>query len=142
LVTRSIDCRYKGQAHEVPVPADPLKELADRFAVEHRARFGWDAAGDPVELVTFRVQARGPTPLPSLPEIEQGTGARPVGKRTIWTPEGPQDTAVYERASLGAGDLLEGPCLVTAEESTSVIDSGWEGEVNASGTLVIRRTAP
>jgi N-methylhydantoinase A len=142
LISRTIDCRYKGQAHEIPVPADPLEDLADRFATEHRARFGWDAAGDPMELVTFRVQARGPTPQTSLPDIEPGTGARPVGKRTVWTREGPQDTAVYERASLGAGDMLEGPCLVTAEESTTVIDPGWGAKVQGTGTLVIRRTAP
>jgi N-methylhydantoinase A len=140
-VYRTIDCRYRGQAHEVSVSAEPLEELSERFASEHRARFGWEAAGEPVELVTFRVQVRGATPPVVLPDIQPAKGATPSGKRTVWTREGPRDTAVYERASLGAGDILEGPCLVTAEESTTVIDAGWDGQVHASGTLIMRQIA-
>lgn len=145
-VVRIVDCRYKGQAHEVPVQTggtgDPdglLRGLQERFASEHRQRFGWDAPGEPVELVTFRVQARGPLPELRLPTLPGGMGAGPDGTRRIWTPDGPIDAAFWHRETLGAGDRLAGPCIVAGEESTTVLDPGWEAEVDPHGILVARR---
>jgi N-methylhydantoinase A len=64
-VVCAVDCRYAGQAHEVTVEAGPA--VFERFAAEHRARFGWDAPGEPVETVTFRARALGPDPIIELP---------------------------------------------------------------------------
>jgi N-methylhydantoinase A len=148
-VAQVVDCRYKGQAHEVPVPVpaggpeDPeslLRELQERFSSDHRQRFGWNAPGEPVELVTFRVQARGPLPELRLPTLPRGTGAAPGGTRRIWTPDGPIDADFWHREALGTGDRLAGPCVVAGEESTTVLDPGWEAEVDPHGILVARRT--
>src|SRR3989441_909118 len=52
-VQHRIDCRYAGQAHEGPVAvtaAPDLCQVASDFADAHRARYGWEAHGDPVEL--------------------------------------------------------------------------------------------
>jgi N-methylhydantoinase A len=141
-VGRIVDCRYEGQWHEVPVSAatdEPLAELPARFAAEHRKRFGWDVPGEPVELVTFRVQARGPVPDVRLPTLPPGTGGGPAGMRRIWTPDGPAEAAFWRSADLGAGDRLTGPCVVAGDESTTVIDPGWEAEVDRQGILVARR---
>jgi N-methylhydantoinase A len=138
-IVRVVDCRYKGQWHEVPVPADPPDGIAARFAAEHRRRFGWDAPGEPVEVVTLRVQARGPLPEVAPPELPPGGGSAPAGRRTIWTPGGPVEALLWRRGDLGAGDRLAGPCIVAGEESTAVLDAGWEAEVDPHGLLVARR---
>jgi N-methylhydantoinase A len=131
-VQHRIDCRYAGQAHEVPVAvaASPdLSVVARDFAAAHRARYGWDAGGDPVELVTFRVRATGPDPGLHLPEAPPGRGATPL--------PGPGMPA-YLRADLGAGDRFAGPCLVWGEDATVVVDQGWEVEVDLHGSLLLR----
>jgi N-methylhydantoinase A len=139
-LVRIVDCRYKGQWHEVPVAADPIAELPARFAGEHRKRFGWDVPGEPVELVTFRVKARGPLPDLTLSTLGEGTGATP-GRRRIWTASGETEAPQWRRADLGRGDRLTGPCIVAGEESTAVIDAGWEAEVSPHGILVARRVS-
>jgi N-methylhydantoinase A len=131
-VQSRIECRYVGQAHEVPVTvaAQPdLSRLAEDFAAAHRARYGWDAAGDPVELVTFRVRATGPEPCLRLPEVPPGSGARrlPVA-----------GTTAYARAELGSGDRFAGPCLVWGDDATVVVDGGWQAEVDRHGSLLLR----
>ena len=137
-LVRIVDCRYKGQWHEVPVAADPIAGLPARFAAEHRKRFGWDVPGEPVELVTFRVQARGALPELTLPTLPPGGRASP-GNRRIFTAGGEVDAPLWRRGDLGAGDRLPGPCIVAGEESTTVIDEGWEAEVSPHGVLVARR---
>jgi N-methylhydantoinase A len=139
-LVRIVDCRYKGQWHEVPIAADPIAELPARFAGEHRKRFGWDVPGEPVELVTFRVKARGPLPDLTLSTLGEGTGATP-GRRRIWTASGETEAPQWRRADLGRGDRLIGPCIVAGEESTAVIDAGWEAEVSPHGILVARRVS-
>ncbi len=127
-----VDCRYVGQAHEVPVAVDgppDLERIAGDFAAAHRARFGWDAFGEPVELVTFRVRATGPDPCLRLPDVPPGRGARPL--------PGP-GVASYLRADLGAGDTFAGPCLVWGDDSTALVDEGWEAEVDRTGSLLLR----
>jgi N-methylhydantoinase A len=127
-----VDCRYVGQAHEVPVAvtASPdLSRLAADFAAAHRARYGWDAEGDPVELVTFRVRAAGPDPCLALPEVHPGRGATPLPGNGV---------AAYLRADLGAGDRFAGPCLVWGDDATVVVDEEWDVVVDRHGSLILR----
>ncbi|MEA2589959.1 MAG: N-methylhydantoinase [Actinomycetota bacterium] len=127
-----IDCRYAGQSHEVPVAvaaAPDLSRVATDFAAAHRARYGWDAEGEPVEVVTFRVRAAGPEPRLRLPDVPPGGGARPL-----------PGTAGYLRADLGAGDRFAGPCLVWGDDATVVVDEGWDAEVDRHGSLILRAT--
>jgi len=129
---RWVDCRYLGQAHELSVVAGDgvpdLDALAASFARAHRERFGWDDAGEPVELVTFRVRATGRRPRLSLPEAPPGGRARP---RVVG------GTAAYLREELGRGDRLTGPCRIWADDATVVVDEGWDGVVDRTGTLVL-----
>ena len=61
-VARSVDARYRGQAHQITIPVteQPLAEgdvpgLVARFHEHHRHTYGVDLAA-PVELVNFRVR--------------------------------------------------------------------------------------
>ncbi|HEX9713240.1 MAG TPA: hydantoinase/oxoprolinase family protein [Actinomycetota bacterium] len=130
-----VDLRYLGQAHEVGVDAEPIESLPERFHVEHRARFGWDARGEPVELVTFRARASGPEPSVELPVLSRHkpftppTRAVDVGGERVEVP-------AWNRASLGGGAQLQGPCVIDGEESTTLIDPGWVAEVDQHGSIV------
>ncbi|MGH2705469.1 MAG: hydantoinase/oxoprolinase family protein [Actinomycetota bacterium] len=138
-LSRSIDCRYPGQAHEIPVAFDGLESLPRRFHEAHRARFGWSSPGEAVELVTFRVRVSAPEPGLALPRMPGGVGARPLTRREIRTDAGVVTVPVYARAALGAGDVVKGPAIVTGEDSTVLIDEAWRAEVDAVGSLVIAR---
>jgi N-methylhydantoinase A len=90
-VALTADCRYQGQSHEVQVSADDLPSLAARFGDAHRARFGWDAPGEPVEIVTCRVRAWGPEPRLELPRL-----GRPETLRGPLTVHGSDSTVLIE----------------------------------------------
>ena len=67
-VRRTIDMRYAGQNYELPIalPDGPLDagtsdRLATVFAEAHRRQYGFAAPEDPVQLVTYRLEASGQT---------------------------------------------------------------------------------
>src|SRR5580658_5208552 len=65
-IARTVDMRYAGQNYELSVPlpdgdiaAGSLTALADGFAAVHRRMYGFAPDDEPVQLVTFRVEATG-----------------------------------------------------------------------------------
>src|SRR5829696_758874 len=76
------DLRYRGQAFELPVPGpaepDP-SQLAEDFAREHEARYGYRDPEGRLELVTIRVSAVEPGPEPK--PRAAGGGELDEGKR-------------------------------------------------------------
>lgn len=87
-VTTALDCRYRGQSHELTVPS-----LA-AFAAEHRRRNGYDLPDVPVEVVALRAAAAqaAPVGLDDLPAPARrgATGPAVLAEPdcTIWVPEG------------------------------------------------------
>jgi N-methylhydantoinase A/oxoprolinase/acetone carboxylase beta subunit len=88
LVTTTVDCRYRGQSHELTVPTPA------HFHAEHRRRNGYSRPEAPVEVVALRARAvRDPVidydDLPA-PERCGGTGPAVIVEDdcTIWLPDG------------------------------------------------------
>jgi N-methylhydantoinase A/oxoprolinase/acetone carboxylase beta subunit len=87
-VERLVDCRYRGQSHELTVAS------AGAFPAEHERRNGFSRPGAAVEVVALRVRARRPAPLTpdELPAVERPTvrGPEVVAERdcTVCVPDG------------------------------------------------------
>jgi N-methylhydantoinase A len=148
-LARSIDIRYRGQNFELEVPYPEaettpasLERLANRFEELHEQRYGFAARGDPIQLVTFRLEAKGRAP-PPLAKAEALRGEDPsdalVGRRAVWFSEacGFTATPVYERDRLGAGARLAGPAVVEQFDSTTLIPPGMTARVDPYLTLVL-----
>ncbi|HEX6326464.1 MAG TPA: hydantoinase/oxoprolinase family protein [Jiangellaceae bacterium] len=149
---RTADLRYYGQAFEVrvavpdgPVTAGLLDAVADAFHAEHRALYGYDFRGDArqeVEWVNLRVTGIGPIRTPSLPDVTPGAGADRArsGVRQVyfddWT-----ETAVYQRAALGAADAVAGPAIIEEFGSTVPVHPGFTATVDRHGNLRISRSS-
>src|SRR5207245_332901 len=113
-LARAVDCRFAGQGYEVtiPAPADDPAPLAAAFLATHRARYGHEGGGQPIELVNLRVAAvkSGGGPLPHL----DGRGREqraPLGRRTATVGGARVEARVWRLGELGAGGRPEGPAL-------------------------------
>ena len=146
---RSVDMRYAGQNYELPValPQGPvtaasLDALAEGFAAAHRRIYGFIAEGEPVQLVTFRVEATGPVPKASFPahaEVGPDAGAAIMTRRGVWLPEagGFVDCPVYDRERLAAGHRIAGPAIVEQMDATTVILPGMTARVEPYLNLIL-----
>lgn len=149
---RSADLRYLGQAFEVrvaigdgPVTQELMDEAAERFHQAHQELYGYDFRGDPhqhVEWVNLRVSGIGPIKRPTLNEIAAGTGAESAvtGTRPAYFDEW-VTTRVYDRARLGAGDVLEGPAVIEEFSSTIPVHPGFQARIDTFGNIRITKIA-
>jgi N-methylhydantoinase A len=94
----------------------------------------------PVEIVTLRVDAYGAFPQPRLPELLAGgdPAAAIIGRQTIAFAEGLAEAAVYDRARLGAGNVIAGPAILTQLDATTLLLPDQIAEVHPLGALIVR----
>jgi N-methylhydantoinase A len=131
--------RYHGQGGEVAVDwVDDTAGLEAAFGAAHRALYGFtlDAA---IELVTLRVEATGRLPEPPRRTLPAGTGAKPQGETIVHFASGAQRVPIWDRAALGAGDRVTGPAVIAQFDATTLLQTGWSGEVHPSGAILLTK---
>ena len=138
------DMRFVGQGTEtsVTVPAegeDWVERAEAAFRAAYEARFGNAAPrGVEVEILTWRVNARGRDPEARLRFAGHVGGESRTGSRPAWFPgQGYVDAAVHDRYRLRPGQVLGGPALVEERESTLVVPPGARCTVGDDGAILL-----
>ncbi len=135
---RSADLRYFGQGYELNVPAGPA--MTDNFHRAHRRRYGYADESRRIEIVNVRVRVTAPgEPIPfRRHRMRDGNGrqARIHSRRVIFDGAS-EDTPVYNRDLLQAGDCFEGPAIVVEYSATTVVPPGCSAKVDAYKNLVL-----
>jgi N-methylhydantoinase A len=144
------DLRYFGQAFEVRVAAPPghidenwVSAVVGRFHDEHERLYGYCYRNDPthvVEWVNARAAGIGEIAKPAPRKLPRAVGdvARALrGTRSVYFDDGWIEASVYDRAALGAGDSLEGPCVIEEYGSTTPIAPGFGVRVDDLGNLIV-----
>ncbi len=133
------ELRYRGQAFELPIPGparpDPA-QLAEDFAREHEARYGYRDPEGRLELVTIRVAAFEPGPEPRPRAAADGKlseGEREARFDGEWV-----KTRVL-RGEPEAAFEAAGPCVFELPEATLVLPPGWTASVDNAGTITARK---
>jgi N-methylhydantoinase A len=143
---RRADMRYRGQGYaiEVQIPQElPAGELLgvlpDLFA-DHYATIFHTTLSEPVEIVSWKVEASGPAPerFSTAAPVQPDSGAGPISTRRAYFPSlgGLVECPVYARQELLPGARIEGPALIEEAESTSLLDAGDWAFLDTSLNLV------
>ena len=149
-LTHAAEIRFVGQSYQflIPfsdpaLPAQEIARLAQDFRAEHRRQYGF-APDDPVEIVELVLIAVSELPPPVLRPLEpsrEGGVQAMKGRRDVWfAADGSQSTAIYERGLLGAGDVVAGPAIIEAPDSTILVGRGNSATVDAQANIVISKT--
>ena len=80
-------------------------------------------------------------PPPPRPVLPAGSGAAHIGTQTVHFASGAKDVPLIDRSRLGAGDRFDGPAIITQLDATTLVAPGWQGEVHASGALLLTRAS-
>jgi N-methylhydantoinase A len=143
------DMRYAGQNYELSVPmpdgaitASTISALAVHFADEHRRRYGFAADGEPVQIVTLRLEATGAVrkaQLQAHPEAGPDARGAIVERRPVWLPEARDfvATPIYARARLQPGNRFAGPAIVEQMDATTLVPPGTTARVDSYLNLVL-----
>ena len=132
----SLDLRYQGQSYTLNLPWQGVSATTAAFHARHEQRYG-HRLPTPVELVNLRCSLQGAIPEISLPEIQkQATSVAPQHVMMAGQAAG---VPIWARAELYAGQVINGPALVTETVATSWLPDGWQCRVDAVGNLMLQR---
>ena len=146
-IRRQAYMRYQGQGHEIAVELPPgrfgsdsgsaLQTLLDRA---YRRAFGRDiGAIAAAEVVAWSTTVRT-APHPDLrPDVcGNGRGEEPApGERSIIDPSSREALAfrVHHRDALSPGDRVDGPAVVSEDETTTVVASQFVARILPGGEI-------
>ena len=124
-----------------------IAELRDRFEQVHRSRYGFIFSDKALIVESIEVEAICKTELPPEESIERTRSTPPIPIKYVqiycadrsgvsaW-----QQTPVFQRDRLQAGDRIFSPAIVIDATGTNVIELGWEAELTAQNNLVLQRS--
>lgn len=133
--------RYENQGSELTLPWEgSVESTVAAFHAAHERLYSFRLTDVPVEMVTLRVDAVGLLPQLHLPDLPRGGQAADAitGHQSIAFSQGAMDAAIYDRAKLHAGAVIQGPAIVTQLDSTTLILPGQTAEVHPSAALIVR----
>ncbi len=152
---RTVDMRYAGQNYELAIavpsavtadsggPAATLiGDLTAAFIAAHRRLYGFAAEDEPIQLVTFRVEASAIVPkarFAAQPDAGPDASAAIIGTRAVWLPEagGATNCPIYDRALLRAGNRFTGPAIVEQMDATTIVLPGMTARVEPYLNLIL-----
>ena len=140
-----IDLRYLGQEHSVTVPVEiaaaTIESILADFHDAHEKTYTFRLDDTPVEFVTYRLAASAKVPRPELkkfgPEGRSLAAALKNPRTVDFSEDGQHEAAVYERDTLPAGSMLEGPLIVEEATSTTLVHPSQHLRVDEFGFLHI-----
>jgi N-methylhydantoinase A len=139
-IVRTVDMRYAGQNYELPIPLQD--GMAAAFAAAHRRMYGFAADDEPVQLVTFRVEASAVVPKAAFAACDDAgpdaSGAI-MCHRPVFLPEagGFADCPVYDRTRLRAGNRFRGPAIVEQMDATTLVLPGMVARIEPYLNLIL-----
>ena len=131
----SLDLRYRGQSYTLNLPWQDITATGAAFHAAHEQRYGHRLSTE-VELVNLRCGLHSRPPDISLPAIS-GSASSNVEPRLV-TVAGYDDTvSAWPRAAMHAGQVVNGPALVTETVATTWLPDGWSCTVDPAGNLLL-----
>ncbi|MBR46128.1 MAG: methylhydantoinase [Rhodospirillaceae bacterium] len=141
-LSRRLDMRYQGQGYEIEValPEDgAFDDLPALFRETYAQTFSTSMLDEPLEIVTWKVEAVGPeAALTDGFRLEGATqaGEARKGSRQAYFGDGYVDCPVHERGLLAPGAEVTGPAMIEERESTCVIGPGDRVRVDERRNLI------
>ena len=141
-VAHRVHLRYEGTDSAIVVPFGAMEQMVDQFETAYRRRYSFLMPGKnivaeaiSVEASSVSADARFETaaPPPRTGPL-QATECRRLFSGGAW-----HDAALYRREDLRPGDVIPGPAIITEQNATNIVESGWSAEFTAECNLVLNR---
>ncbi len=149
----SLDLRYVGQYHEVPLEVTMddiygfnLEGIKDAFHNEHNRQFGYELRdeGTELEVINIRLRAVGVTEKPHSLTGNIDVGADSLeealkGKRQAYVPEIDEmkEVPVYNGDILKSNFNIEGPAIIEQVNTTVFLGKSYNCETGIGGAFIV-----
>ena len=141
----SAEMRYRGQSFEIDTPLDigaiergDLAAVARAFHGEHERLYGHADRDAPLQVISLRLVIIGKTAKPEFPRspLQPGT-ANPIRTITARLDGTTRQVALFQRDLLVPGQTFAGPAVVTQDDCTTIVPTGFTVTVDDISNLRI-----
>ncbi|MGE0103204.1 MAG: hydantoinase/oxoprolinase family protein [Blastocatellales bacterium] len=138
-LVRTMAIRYQGQSFELEVDAGG--DFVAAFHRAHAARYGHSDPGRTVEIVSIRLRGIGVTGKPEIRSepVRRRFKARPDRYADVYLGPRPESVAVFNRAGLRAGAIIQSPAIIVEYGSTTLLPRGWLARIDRFRNIIIEK---
>jgi N-methylhydantoinase A len=148
LETRQAYMRYIGQGHEIAVSL-PVENYGDdhaavflrAFETAYTRLYSRTIDGIDVEVLSWTLTISAPTRKVTRETANpvKETAPSPNGRQSLFDPTTAVrvDAPVYLRDQLSPGDCVNGPALITEDQTTTVVTSSYNAAIDGHGYIVL-----
>jgi N-methylhydantoinase A len=148
LETRHAYMRYVGQGHEIAVPLpnedyddDHSTVFLQAFETAYTRLYGRTIDGIDVEVLSWTLTISAPARMPATKTTspENTTTPEAANEQSFFDPvtTARVDVPVFMRDALRPGDRIDGPALITEDQTTTVVTSSYAASIDARGYIVL-----
>jgi N-methylhydantoinase A len=148
MFVRNLDMRYWGQEHtvkvqvpNVPVTDKNVKDIIERFHIEHNKAYSFRMDDSMVEIVNLHLVTLGKVEKTELKKLKKATEdakyALKEERDVIFEEVGMVKTKIYDLKAMSPGMKIMGPAIVEETSSSTLIYPNMKAELDEYGNLII-----
>lgn len=132
--------RFKGQESTIEVEFESTKEVAEKFRSKYEHMYGHWLSDREVEIESLRIVAQVPT-TPAKKSEATATSYHPDASRVdSYIFNGEQtEIKVFRWEALRPGAEINGPAILSSNNSTTLVEAGWKLQLDAHHHAMIER---
>jgi N-methylhydantoinase A len=141
----SADIRYRGQSYEIDTPLEAqwieegdIEAIAGAFHDAHERIYEHADREAELQIINLRLVVTGQPPKPVFAPAPKADGPLVAGRRVeVFLDGSTQGADVFARTDMAAGHGLSGPAIITQDDCTTCVLSGYTGTVDDAGNLIL-----
>ena len=144
-VIRRAHLRYDGTDTSLEVEVGSLAEMRARFDKAYRQRYGFVMMDKPLIIEAAAVEAIGRMEDAEILLNQSSTRSnklKVLAEVSAYMAGKEQLTNIYDREHLQVGNIVLGPAIIREQTATTVVEPGWQAELDAHGNLIMNRKIP
>lgn len=149
-ISFELDMAYIGQTHTVSVPiavtvrdgqvtAPSKADIEAAFDAAYKSAFGRLLNNGVRRILNLRTAVTGKRPKFDLKTLAPSAGgtAEPKSSRKVHFGDSWYETAIYDRLSLPAGTVINGPAILVQPDTTVLVEPNLQARVDAFGNTIL-----
>ncbi|MES2298380.1 MAG: hydantoinase B/oxoprolinase family protein [Pseudomonadota bacterium] len=139
---RRVHLRYEGTDTALIVLFDSAPCMQAQFEAGYKKRFSFLMPQRQLIVEAVSVEAVGKSDAPQevVADLPARVGAlAPFDTVRMFGGDRWHDTALFRRADLRIGDIIDGPAIIAEDNATTIVEHGWQAQVTPHNHIVLKR---
>ncbi|MCC6072514.1 hydantoinase B/oxoprolinase family protein [Massilia sp. GCM10020059] len=138
-----VHLRYEGTDSAIIVLSDEPASMKAQFETAYKKRFSFLMPSKALVVEAVSVEAIGKSDAPAesfaSDAAERTAPLMPHERVRMFGGGEWHETGLFKRAGMQPGDVIRGPAIIAEDNSTTVVEPGWQAQVTRFNHLVLTR---